>query len=147
MIFDAKKDTGVIASPIVAAIFLAITMLFNKTRSPNSLWVAGLIGGILLAFILCNMLTIKYILTEEELIIKTCFLKTVLKLEKIVQIVHAKGPYSFSASSYEQLKLTYIDGQKIRISPQRMAEFEECLAQAIEKQGKCKISKETEARI
>lgn len=58
--------------------------------------------------------------------------KTVLKLDKITEVRQEGGGYSFSASSMEQLKLLYNDGQKIRISPENLREFEEMLNERIQ---------------
>ena len=100
-------------------------------KAKKDKWVTALIAAIVFGFFAVNMLTIRYIVTETELIIKTCMFKTVLKLDKIKEIRQEGGGYSFSASSMEQLRLLYNDGQKIRFSPQNLSEFEEMLKEKI----------------
>lgn len=126
MIYKAKKDKFVYIFPVAMFIVTVLADVFGGGFD-ISLLATALIAAIVLGFFTVNMLTIRYIVTETELIIKTCMFKTVLKLDKIKEIRQEGGGYSFSASSMEQLRLLYNDGQKIRISPENLREFEEML--------------------
>ena len=117
--------------PIVMFSITVLVDAFKGEFDLGTFLVTALIAAIVFGFFAVNMLTIRYIVTETELMIKTCMFKTVLKLDKITEVRQEGGGYSFSASSMEQLKLLYNDGQKIRISPQNLREFEEMLNEKI----------------
>lgn len=70
-----------------------------------------------------------YVFSESELLIKTCMFKTMVKLDKITDVKRERGLYSFSASSYEQLKLIYSDGRKVGISPKGMLAVEKYICE------------------
>ena len=131
MIYKAKKDKMVYLFPIVMFSITVLVDAFKGEFDLGTFLVTALIAAIVFGFFAVNMLTIRYIVTETELMIKTCMFKTVLKLDKITEVRQEGGGYSFSASSMEQLKLLYNDGQKIRISPQNLREFEEMLNEKI----------------
>lgn len=131
MIYKAKKDKFVYFFPMAMFSVTVLIDVFRGGFDLGTFLMTALIAAIVLGFFAANMLTIRYIVAETELIIKTCMFKTVLKLDKIKEIRQEGGGYSFSASSMEQLKLLYNDGQKIRISPQNLREFEEMLNERI----------------
>lgn len=127
MTYKAKVDKMVYVFPVTMFGITVLVEVLSGKFDTGTFAVTALIAAIVFGFFAVNMLTIRYIVTETELIIKTCMFKIVLKLEKITEIRQEGGGYSFSASSMEQLKLRYNDGQKIRISPQNLREFEEML--------------------
>ena len=127
MIYKAKVDKMVYLFPVIMFLITVLVDVLRGGFDLGTFLVTALIAAIVFGFFAVNMLTIRYIVTERELIIKTCMFKTVLKLDKITEVRQEGGGYSFSASSMEQLKLQYNDGQKIRISPQNLREFEEML--------------------
>jgi len=127
MIYKAKVDKMVYLFPVIMFLITVLVDVLRGGFDLGTFLVTALIAAIVFGFFAVNMLTIRYIVTERELIIKTCMFKTVLKLDKITEVRQEGGGYSFSASSMEQLKLQYNDGQKIRISPENLREFEEML--------------------
>lgn len=127
MVYKARIDKEIFILPIVMVVLAISAKLCSRNLEWESLLVVAISGGVVFAFVLSNMLTIKYIITETELIIKTVVFKTTLKLDKITKIEQVKGIYSFSASSREQLKLTYFNGVRVCISPQNIIEFEKHL--------------------
>lgn len=127
MVYESQKDKEILIFPIVYVIISILIRLFCTELSLGTIWTVVILVGCTGLFVFCNMLTIQYIITETELIIKTVMFKTVLKLELITEIRKRKGIYSFSASSREQLQLTYLNGMKINISPVDVDEFREKL--------------------
>ena len=91
------------------------------------------ISGLFCAFMLSNIYTIQYIITDSELIIKTCMFKKRLKLNRFSTITPVRGGYSFSASSPDQLQLMYLSDTKIRVFPKDVEGFKTGLIMAIKK--------------
>lgn len=131
MIYKAKKDKEIYLFPIMMMMIVVILKVYKNDFDVESILVFVLLSSVIVLFVLFNMITIEYVLGESELIIRTGMFKTVLKLEQIVKIEQSKGIYSFSSSSREQLKLTYISGRVISISPLNLIEFEEHLNKCI----------------
>ncbi len=127
MIYKAKVDKMVYLFPVIMFLITVLVDVLRGGADLGTFLVTALIAAIVYGFFAVNMLTIRYIVTETELIIKTCMFKTVLKLDKITGIRQEGGGYSFSTSSMEQLKLLYNNEKKIRISPENLKEFEELL--------------------
>lgn len=128
MVFESKKDIGFIWIFLGA---LCGIILGKKVQGAGSLVAVMVIWTVFVAFMITNMYTIRYIITDSELIIKTCMFKWKLKLNRFTAIAEARGGYSFTASSMEQLKLTYMSDTKIRISPKDMEGFKTSLLTAI----------------
>lgn len=131
MIYKAKKDKTVVVIPIVVETLIIFSRLYRNTTNIISILLIIVISSMLVLFILINMLTIKYIITDTHLIIKTCFFKNALCLNKIIKVERTYGGYSFSASSCKQLKLIYADNTTIRISPSNLNVFEQVLNESI----------------
>ena len=123
MVYKAERDIQVILIPLFMEVIIIIQRLLIKTLNIRELFLTFIFCTIVVAFILSNILTIKYICTEEELIIKTCFYSKRLEYKKIARIERKVGGYSFSASSCNQIRLTYIDKQIIKISPKKIDEL------------------------
>lgn len=124
MVCKAKVDWTIYIFPFILEIIITVSNICKKTMSVEGILMTTFISSIILLFLLTNMLTITYTFSESELLIKTCMFKTIVNLEQITVIKQERGLYSFSASSYEQLKLIYSDGRKIGISPKDMAAVE-----------------------
>ncbi len=130
MVFEAKKDIGVIW--IFTGALCGI-ILGNKLQGAGGLVTFFVIWAVFVAFMITNMYTIQYIITDSELIIKTCMFKKRLKLNRFSTITPVRGGYSFTASSMDQLQLIYLSDTKIRVSPKDVEGFKTCLIMAIKK--------------
>ena len=128
MVFESKKDISVIWIFLGA---LCGIILGKKVSGAGGIVGVMVIWAIFSAFMITNMFTIRYIITDGELIIKTCMFKKRLKLHRITAIAETRGGYSFTASAMEQLKLTYLSDTKIRSSPKDMEGFKTQLLTAI----------------
>ena len=127
MVYKSKIDKEILFFLILYVAISIIVRLLSGELSHETIWMVVILVGCIGLFVFSNMLTIRYIITERELIIKTFMFKTVLKLERITEIKKRRGIYSFSSSSRDQLQLIYSDGMKINISPVDLDEFEEKL--------------------
>lgn len=130
MVFESKKDIGVIWIYIGA---LCGIILGKSVLGAGSLVAVMVIWAVFVAFMITNMYTIRYIITDSELIIKTCMFKKRLKLNRFSTITPVRGGYSFSASSPDQLQLMYLSDTKIRVSPKDVEGFKTGLIMAIKK--------------
>ena len=117
MVCKAKIDWAIYTFPLLFEIIITVSNICKKTMSVESIIISTLISSIILLFLIVNMLTINYTFSEAELLIKTCMFKSIVKLNQITDVKQERGFYSFSASSYEQLKLIFSDGRKLGISP------------------------------
>lgn len=117
MVCKAKIDWTIYTFPLLFEIIITVSNICKKTMSVESIIMSTLISSIILLFLIVNMLTITYTFSEAELLIKTCMFKSIVKLNQITDVEQERGFYSFSASSYEQLKLIFSDGRKLGISP------------------------------
>lgn len=131
MVYKAKKDKNIFLIPVFSTLLSVLMKCFLQTDGANTIFTTLVTATVVWLFMLVNMLTIRYIVTDEELIIKTCMFKTVLKRDKITEVKQGTGGYTFSTSSIEQLKLRYHDGQKFSISPENREEFERMLRNKI----------------
>ena len=127
MVYKAKKDKNIYLIPIFSTLLSVLIKYFTQSAGANTIFTTLVTATVVWLFMLINMLTIRYIVTDTELTSKTCMFKTVLKLDKITEVKRGTGGYTFSTSSMEQLKLRYHDGQKFSISPENREEFEEML--------------------
>jgi hypothetical protein len=130
MVFESKKDIGVIWIYIGA---LCGIILGKSVLGAGSLVAVMVIWAVFVAFMITNMYTIRYIITDSELIIKTCMFKKRLKLNRFSTITPVRGGYSFTASSPDQLQLMYLSDTKIRVSPKDVEGFKTGLIMAIKK--------------
>lgn len=130
MVFESKKDIGVIW--IFTGALCGI-ILGKSVQGASSLVAVMVIWAVFVAFMITNMYTIRYIITDSELIIKTCMFKKRLKLNRFSTITPVKGAYSFSAASMDQLQLMYMNDTKIRVSPKDVEGFKTGLIMAIKK--------------
>ncbi len=129
MVCKAKIDWIIYIFPLMLEIVVTISNICKRTMSVECILIITFISSVILLFLSINMLTITYIFSESELLIKTCMFKTRVKLDKIMDVKRERGLYSFSASSYEQLKLIYSDGRKIGISPKDMPAVEKYICE------------------
>ncbi len=124
MVFKANYDTHIITVPILMIFFWVVNKLTQETINYwEVIWIIILSGGIY-AFVLGNMLSIKYICTETELIIKSCFFSNIIRLEEIKKIQRKIGCYSFLAPSSVQLQIVFKDNKKMNIAPRNIDELE-----------------------
>ena len=130
MLFESKKDIGVIWIYIGA---LCGIILGKSVLGAGSFVAVMVIWAVFVAFMITNMYTIRYIITDSELIIKTCMFKKRLKLNRFSTITPVRGGYSFTASSPDQLQLMYLSDTKIRVSPKDVEGFKTGLIMAIKK--------------
>lgn len=117
MVCKAKIDWTIYTFPLLFEIIITLSNICKKTMSVEGIIMSTLISSIILLFLIINMVTITYTFSEAELLIKTCMFKSIVKLDQITDVKQERGFYSFSASSYEQLKLMLSDGRKFGISP------------------------------
>ena len=131
MVYKSQIDKEAYIISIVTLLLSIILRIFDNTINLANVWIVMLLIFFLVLFVLVNILTTRYILTESELIVKTCMLRTNWKISKIVNIKKIKGRYSLSNLSMYQLEISYADNEKLRVSPKEMDEFEENLREKI----------------
>lgn len=132
MVYESKKDKGIVWAFIGSFIGALVGLKVINLDLADIIVVVG-IWGLFCAFMLSNIYTIQYIITDSELIIKTCMFKKRLKLNRFSTITPVRGGYSFSASSPDQLQLMYLSDTKIRVSPKDVEGFKTGLIMAIKK--------------
>lgn len=131
MVYKSQIDKEAYIISIVTLLLSIMLRIFDNTINLANVWIVMLLIFFLVLFVLVNILTTRYILTESELIVKTCMLRTNWKISKIVNIKKIKGRYSLSNLSMYQLEISYADNEKLRVSPKEMDEFEENLREKI----------------
>ena len=132
MVFESKKDKGIVWA-FTGAFIGALVGMKLTDMGMDVIVVVLVIWGLFSAFMLTNIYTIRYIITDSELIIKTCMFKKRLKLNRFSTITPVRGGYSFTASSPDQLQLMYLSDTKIRVSPKDVEGFKTGLIMAIKK--------------
>ena len=117
MTFRARIDKGVmgllLAFPIASSFFNVVldnAELFEIIMSV-------LIECLIVSLIISALLSVKYTLEENELVISRLGIKSTLAYVNISEIVERLGMLSFEAPSVSQVRLTKKDGTAVRISP------------------------------
>lgn len=82
---------------VVLAIIFAVGLQFVSVLSQKHIFILATLAIVVLVFI--NLFPIKYVLTEDELVIKKLFTKRVLRVRNITDLSRIEGPVSFTYSS------------------------------------------------
>lgn len=127
MVYKSQVDKGAYIIPICVLLLSIVLSMFDGKINRHNIWIVILLVGLWLLFIFINATTIRYVLTESELIVKSCMYKTTIKTHEIKSVKQIKGVCTAYALSMNQLELSCINGRKLRISPQEIEEFEEQL--------------------
>lgn len=117
MYFKAERDKAVIIIPVM----ISIIAIFSLQKINIILIV---ILAILNMFIIVNMCTLKYKLSDKELMIQSFWGKKTFDLYTINKIKMIKGGYSMSSSSGKQIALYSDELKLVSVSPADVALFE-----------------------
>ena len=117
MTFRARIDKGVMGLLLA---FPIASSFFNVVLDNSELFeiiMSVLIECLIVSLIISALLSVKYTLEENELVISRLGIKSTLAYVNISEIVERLGMLSFEAPSVSQVRLTKKDGTAIRISP------------------------------
>ncbi|MBO7338835.1 MAG: PH domain-containing protein [Lachnospiraceae bacterium] len=117
MTFRARIDNGVMGLLLA---FPIASSFFNVVLDNSELFeiiMSVLIECLIVSLIISALLSVKYTLEENELVISRLGIKSTLAYVNISEIVERLGMLSFEAPSVSQVRLTKKDGTAIRISP------------------------------
>lgn len=123
MIFKAKYDKGVVVMFLIMPVLMLLVWRNMEIELAEVVWLL-VVSYVLVIGLIVMLVSIKYILTEDELIISKIGIKTRVPYRKIDNIIHKMGRYTMSAPSKEQLQLMHRNEVLIAISPRKMQEFE-----------------------
>lgn len=126
MYFKAERDIAVIIIPVMISL---ITIIFFRKISITLI----VILAILNIFIIVNMCTLKYKLSDEELMIQSFWGEKTFNLSRITKTKKIKGGYSMSSSSGKQIALFCNDTKIISVSPMDAELFEDEITKRIKK--------------
>jgi hypothetical protein len=117
MTFRARIDKGVMGLLLA---FPIASSFFNVVLDNSELFeiiMSVLIECLIVSLIISALLSVKYTLEENELVISRLGIKSTLAYVNISEIVERLGMLSFEAPSVSQVRLTKKDGTAVRISP------------------------------
>lgn len=118
MYFKAERDIAVIIIPIMISIITIITLQKISV-------ILIVILAIFNIFIIVNMYTLKYKISDKELIIQSFWGKKTFDLCRITKAKKVKGGYSMSSSSGKQIALFCNDTKLVSVSPVDAELFED----------------------
>lgn len=123
MTFKARIDKGVMGFLLA---FPIASSFFNVVLGQSELFeiiMSVLIECLIIALIISALLSVKYTLEDNELVISRLGIKSTLAYVNISEIVERLGMLSIEAPSVSQVRLTKKDGTAVRISPYDVKDF------------------------
>ena len=117
-VYKSKIDWWLGAILIVAMIASALAGLKALSAdTPNSIWNAALIGGVGLILPLVSLLSTRYVIQGQQLVVRSGLFKWRIPINEISDITPSSDPIASPALSLDRLRITYGQTKSLLISP------------------------------
>lgn len=116
-VFKSKK--GIVSSLLILGIPSSILIFFIV----KMLWIPCLIAAALFALMLTIWCNVKYVISNDLLIVKTGFSSFKIPIKEISAIKQSKTVLAAAALSFDRLEIFYSRYDSVVISPVRKEEF------------------------
>jgi len=117
-VYKSKIDWwlgAILVIAMIASIFAGLKALSVDT--PNSVWTAALIGGVGFILPLVSLLTTRYTVEEQQLVVRSGIFRWRIPLNEISGITPTSDPIASPALSLDRLRITYGQAKSLLISP------------------------------
>ena len=117
-VYKSKVDWWLGAILGVAMIASALAGLKAlSTNTPNAIWAAALIGGVGLVLPLVSLLSTRYVIQDQQLVVRSGLFKWRIPINEISGITPTSDPIASAALSLDRLRITYGQAKSLLISP------------------------------
>lgn len=117
-VYKSKIDWwlgAILVIAMIASILAALKALSAGT--PNSAWTAALIGGLGFVLPLLTLLSTRYVITEQQLIVRSGPFRWRIPIKEISGITPTSDPISSPALSLDRLCINYGQSKSLLVSP------------------------------
>ena len=117
-VYKSKIDWWLGAILVVAMIASALAGLKAlSTDTPNAIWTAALIGGVGFILPLVGLLSTRYVIQGQQLVVRSGLFKWRIPINEISDITPSSDPVASPALSLDRLRITYGQTKSLLISP------------------------------
>ena len=117
-VYKSKIDWWLGAILVVAMIASGLAGLKALSAdTPNSIWTALLIGGVGLFLPLVSLLSTRYVIQGQQLVVRSGLFKWRISINEIWDITPTSDPIASPALSLDRLRITYGKNKSVLISP------------------------------
>ena len=117
-VYKSKVDWWLGAILGVAMIASALAGLKAlSANTPNAIWAAALIGGVGLVLPLVSLLSTRYVIQDQQLVVRSGLFKWRIPINEISGITPTSDPIASPALSLDRLRITYGQAKSLLISP------------------------------
>jgi len=117
-VYKSKIDWwlgAILAVAMICSLFAGLKALSADT--PNSVWTAALIGGVGFFLPLVGILSTRYVIEDQQLVVRTGLFKWRIPINEISSITPTSDPIASPALSLDRLRITYGQAKWLLISP------------------------------
>ena len=117
-VYKSKIDWWLGAILVVAMIASALAGLKALSAdTPNSIGTAFLIGGVGLILPLVSLLSTRYVIEGQQLVVRSGLFKWRIPINEISDITPTSDPIASPALSLDRLRITYAKTKTVLVSP------------------------------
>ena len=117
-VYKSKIDWWLGAILVVAMIASALAGLKAlSTDTPNAIWTAALIGGVGFILPLVGLLSTRYVIQGQQLVVRSGLFKWRIPINEISDITPSSDPIASPALSLDRLRITYGKTKSLLVSP------------------------------
>ena len=123
-VYKSKIDWWLGAILFVAMIASALAGLKAlSAHTPNSIWAALLIGGVGLILPLVSLLSTRYVIQGQQLVVRSGLFKWRIPINEISDITPTSDPIASPALSLDRLRISYGRSKTVLVSPRNKDAF------------------------
>ena len=117
-VYKSKIDWWLGAILVVAMIASLIAGLKALSAdTPDSAWLAALIGGPGLFLPLISLLTTRYVIKDKQIVVRSGLFRWRIPINEISGITPTSDPIASPALSLDRLRITYGNAKSLLVSP------------------------------
>ena len=117
-VYKSKIDWwlgAILVIAMIASLLAGLKALSAYT--PNSVWTAALIGGVGLFLPLVSILSTRYVIKDQQLVVRSGLFRWRIPIDQISSITPTSDPIASPALSLDRLRITYGQAKSLLISP------------------------------
>ena len=117
-VYKSKIDWwlgATLAIAMIVSILAGLKALSADT--PNSIWTAALIGGVGFILPLVSLLSTRYTVQDQQLVVRSGLFRWRIPINQISGITPTSDPIASPALSLDRLRITYGHTKSLLISP------------------------------
>ena len=122
-VYKSKIDWWLGAILAIAMIASVIAALKALSDPQNSVWVAALIGGPGFIIPLVSLLSTRYVIQDQQIIVRSGLFKWRIQINDISGITPTHDPIASPALSLDRLRITYGHSNSLLVSPRDKVGF------------------------